>query len=60
MAITIIEVEKVCQCENCKIGLNFLNTDEQMSSSRTYLYIRCPRCGYEVVTTKLKNYRLGS
>lgn len=57
MAVTTIDTEKVVQCSNCKIALNYTTTvDEKLHRSKTYLFIKCPRCEHEALTTKLSNF----
>lgn len=56
MAITMIHEDKVAKCSNCKIMLQFTTDDEKVARSKTYLFIKCPRCEHEVLTTKLSNF----
>lgn len=56
MAITVIHEEKKTKCENCKVGLTYTTQDEAVHRSRRYMFIKCPRCEHEVVTTKLQGY----
>jgi DNA-directed RNA polymerase subunit RPC12/RpoP len=56
MAVTAIHEDKVVKCSNCKIGLNYTTDDEKLNRNKTYMFIKCPRCEHEVLTTKLNNF----
>lgn len=58
MAITVNHEEKVVKCSNCKISLNYSTADEMLHRNNTYMYVKCPRCAHEVLTTELSNFGL--
>jgi Zn finger protein HypA/HybF involved in hydrogenase expression len=55
MAVMVMVQEKTIECWNCTAKLEFLSSDERLHNSRRYLWIECPRCKCEVVTTRTKS-----
>ena len=55
MAVRIISEDREIRCKQCKVGVSYNTTDEQQAFDRNYLFIECPRCKSDIITTKFNN-----